>query len=497
MTIIDAGAFLSLADAVATAVAGDVVSFSTDQEIDANLTIPAGVALLRERGARLQASSTSVELTINGDFSADRLRLFEGFGLGKVKVSNRTMAIPEWWGVRDGSGQDDIAINNAILAARHIGLLGDYYCAGTVLSPYGGYQGFRKRIVALAGRTSLFANTAGMTLFHHADSFATIKGIDLHANNQGVKLFKLMPELEEFNTEVANQNHNEIDVGLYGGDQGLIMMAGKAIDGQASGCWYNHIKFYSTSNGTSIWLKDNGSTDILSSGSNSNTFEGNQNGSIGLGVRIDAGGGNLFRIQQENMGKGIFVADQMVNGGDNPNNVFHDYHAENVTIHGEINEPTTKFYNSDLDHTRIIGAAREVFLDDGKSRYKTVSLTCDSCGSISLDPAYCKLSFQEKDGLMRVSGYLHVASITGSPVGVLHVGGLAKSCLTGAHSRTVGSVAANETSAGSGAAACLCRIIEGTNTLDIFVTNDGALKYLAPYLRAGSNLTISIEYPVR
>lgn len=497
MSVVVASAYSSLADAVAASVAGDILVIDTDQEVTANLTIPAGVSIVRERGAQIWADDDTVSLSVSGRADFGRLRLFHGFGLGKISLSNDVVALPEWWGVRDGSGRDDIAINEAIKSTARVGLTGEYHCGDRILMPYTSHQGIGRALVALGGRARLFASTANKALLHIADSHVTVSGVSLMANAQGITLCKLTPENDAANTSVVNQNHNRIDAEFCGGDYGLILMAGKAIGGAASGCWYNEVHGYWTSNGTAIWFKDSGSADIITSGANCNTFHGSMNGSIGVGVQIDAGGGNRFHIQQENLTKGVKIADQMANGGDNPNNVFHDWHGENVTIHAEINEPTTKFYNSDLDHTRVIGTARETFLDDGKSRSKTVSLTCDSGGTITLDPAYNKLSFQEKDGIMRVSGYLHVASITGSPAGVLHVWGLPKSCLTGVHNRTVGAVAANEINSGSGAAACLCRIIEGTNTLDIFGANDGVLRYLAPYLRTGSNLTVSIEYPVR
>lgn len=497
MSMVVASAYSCLADAVAVSVGGDILIIDTDQEVTANLTVPVGVSVVRERGARLWTDDSTVSLAVLGPSDFGPLRLFEGFGLGKVSLSNQVIALPEWWGVRDGSGRDDIAINEAIKSTARVGLTGEYHCGERILMPYTSHQGIGRALVALGGRARLFASTANKTLLHIADSHVTVSGVSLMANAQGITLCKLTPENDAANTSVVNQNHNRIDAEFCGGDYGLILMAGKAIGGAASGCWYNEVHGYWTSNGTAIWFKDNGSTDIITSGANCNTFHGSMNGSIGVGVQIDAGGGNRFHIQQENLTKGIKVADQMANGGDNPNNVFHDWHGENISTHAEINEPLTKFFNSDLDYTLVTGSARETFLDDGRAKTKAVTLTATG-GSFTLNPAYNTLKFIEKDGVMHVSGYLQVASVAGLPTGVAHINaGLIKSCATGYHSRSVGTVALNELTVGSGASSCLARVLEGTSNIDLFGVDDGNLKYIAPYLRAGSNLTIDISYPVR
>jgi hypothetical protein len=186
----------------------------------------------------------------------------------------------------------------------------------------------------------------------------------------------------------------------------------------------------------------------------------------------------------------------MINGGANPNNVFHVWHGENIGTHAEINEASTKFFNSDLDHLYVTGNERGAFLDDGKTRYKNPTLTADT-GTITLNTGLSKISYQEKDGRMFVAGYLHVASVSGSPTGVLHLTDLSKPCLTGTQNRSVGTAALSEFNAGSGAASGLCRVMEGASTIDIFGADDGVLKYLAPYLRTDSNITFSINYPVR
>lgn len=503
-------ATLGAAIAAISATGGEIDAPPGDYSVSGATTVPANIGLTLHPGTALIASNNAT-LTINGPFSAPRSKVFYGFASKTISFANSHVVIPEWWGVRDGTNRDDIAINEAIFAGRSIGLSGDYSLGDKIIIPYAGVNGARKCLFGVGGKAVLYASTANKTLLHLADSHAIVRNLSLWANAQGITLFKVMPELEAANTAVANQNYNLVEnIDLNGGDEGLILMAGREIGGTASGCWYNRfLNMRWSSNKRALLLRDNGSTSIISSGSNCNTFEGEMNGSINTGVQIDAGGGNRFRLQMENINlgtspspipTGIIIVDQMVNGGDNPNNVFHDWHGENLTRHATINEPLTRFYNGDLDFTKVAGAAANTFFDDrrGSSGSGSVatwnaSVRPTSGGTITLNQ-YNQGKWSQVGKVVTVSAYLQVASVSGAPANVVHIDGLPKPAASGTPGRAICAVLSNNMNTGGGATTIIGRILEGSTTLDVFGWANNNLTYLAPHVKALTDFNFTISY---
>lgn len=84
--------------------------------ISANLTVPANVTLSVRRDARVTIAS-GVTLTVNGEFSAPRGRVF--FGDGSVVLAGGGDVFPEWWGAKgDGTTDSSTAVKNCVAAVR-------------------------------------------------------------------------------------------------------------------------------------------------------------------------------------------------------------------------------------------------------------------------------------------------------------------------------------------------------------------------------------------
>ena len=489
---------------------GGTVWVDADTSISASCIVPPTVALRIDHMARLVAAGSSVTLTINGPLLVADAKIFEGFGAENVEFdrgyANATprSVIPEWWGVNDGTNQDQVAINNALHAGSCVLLSGQYNVSAPILFRCTS-GGAKKTLRGRNGhRASILAAANDIKVIHLADSFNQIRDLFLSSNGRtGVTLLSLTPEAGIFNTTVVHQNQNLIDNIVFdNADEGVEFMAGVAIGDAASGCWYNrltNLRFGSVRR--AIWFRDSGSTDIWSSGPNSNYVQADIIGSINTGVQVDGGGGNHCKINGENITygtipnavpTGIVVKDSMANGGDNPNNLF-ETHFENVTRHAHIDEPLTRFINSDLDHALVTGAARNTMFDDGKRRDFNPTITADA-GGISFAPEYSKLSFVQCGSLMAVTGYLQVSAISGSPTGVIHIHGLPRSPKAGTAHRATCAVALNNLSSGGDSTTVVGRILEGTATLDIFGWGNNNLQYLAPYFQAGTNITISLTY---
>jgi len=385
----------------------------------------------------------------------------------------------------NGYGNDHIAINAAILANRTALLEGDYYISSSILMPYNGVNGAGKGIISNNAR--IYGNTENMVILHWADSKARLLGhIDLVANNQGIHLMHLTPELEENNTTVANQNYNYFQsINFLGGTEQLVIMAGKNIGGADSGCWYNRFEnLYFTSGKRAIWFKDNGTTtNLVGSGSNSNSF-GNVviNGSCNTGIQIDAGGGNIFsNLNMENIQlgtapnatpTGIKVKDKMLNNGSNPNNEFY-VHCENVTQKYNIQNLTTKLYDKDLV--------------DG---YSSASMTSDTGG---FNLSYNCIGWHRDGNLVTVSGLVVVSSLIGSPTGRVYISlPFPVRGVTGTdyQNRVSVSVAGNlQAVTGIPVQA---RVLEGTNLIEI--GQSGSWGSFANLIPAGSDFSFNVTY---
>ena len=346
----------------------------------ANLTVPQGVAVVMAAGAKIVADNNSVTLTINGDFQASPVaKVFEDFGSGKVTFdSGYSNAVPRvvypaWWGINDGTNSDQVAIMEALKASHTVDLYGlQYVISAEILVPYqtGLVSAPSKRLFSSKGQAAIVGAAANINLLRWSDSHGSCSNIDFSANGfANVTLLAIMPELGGSNTTVVNQNHNTFkSLRFLNGNNGIVLMAGIAIGGTASGCWYNRFEdlFFSSVN-RGILFQDTGSLDIITSGANSNIFINvTMNGSLNTGVQIDAGGGNqFFNLAMENITNGtsptatptgIIIADAMANSGDNPDNTFYSPHWENVTRHATINESKSKFYNSDMDMSLVTGS---------------------------------------------------------------------------------------------------------------------------------------------
>ena len=274
-----------------------------------------------------------------------------------------------------GATDSSAAINAAISAMPNPSTLffpyGTYLLNSEIAVPYSAATGSGKDFYF--DSCQLLAGSNNMNLIHWSDSFGSTNGrVKFLANGKtGVTCFRLTPVLENANTTVVNQNYNRfMALAEYNGaDEGIVLMPGVQISGTASGCWYNVFgPSVFTSQKRCIWFKDNGSSNIVSSGSNSNTFYSpTMNGSINTGIQIDAGGGNMFYSAQfENIGTGTSpntvptgfkVAAAMVNTGDNPNNMFYSPHWENCTRDAEINNPLVQMMFADMDFAKKSGSA--------------------------------------------------------------------------------------------------------------------------------------------
>ncbi len=507
-------------DLIADSGCVDIVLPEGSYTLAANLTIESGINLTVKPGALIVAANTSVTLTINCAFNADRgTKVFSGFGLGKAQFdvgyanAVRRAVFPAWWGINDGTNTDQTAINQAIRSSNTIDLDGrQYNCNAGVMVSYQG-TGFpypSKTLFSSGGPATLLAAANTINLLTWADSFGFCRNIRLSSNGYtGVQSLVVGPEGGTVNVTAVNQNHNTFsDIQFLGGDAGIVMFAGLPIAGQASGCWYNQFEnLYFTSVKRCIHLVDTGSVDPLHSGANSNVFiNATFNGSINTAIQIDAGGGNNFYnaffenvttgTSPNAVPTGIIVKALMANGGANPNNAFYSAHWENCTRHAEMGAPLTKFYNSDINQALVTGAARNVFLDDGQPRASGAVLTQDAGGvSFSLNSAYDEFGWVENDGTITCSGYLQVSSVSGSPTGVVHLIGLPKPVINNIVHRAVGNCFIGNLVGGHGAASFYCRILEGTNTIDFFgLSTSGVPVSLGPYVQATTDVTFSITY---
>lgn len=397
----------------------------------------------------------------------------------------------------NGPGNDHIAINAAILANRTILLEGEYHVSGEILVPYtASYLG--KRIVS--NGAVIYGDAANSTILHWAESYGAILGnLALVANNQGVHLMHLTPEQDASNTTVANQNYNYFQsLTFVGGDEQLMLMAGREIGSTASGCWYNRfdsLRF--TSGRRAILFRDNGSTSIVSSGSNSNSF-GHVviNGSCNTGVQIDAGGGNRFHdISFENVAlgnypsttpTGIAVADNMVNGGDNPDNEFHA-HFENVTRHAYINEQRTRLIGSAVDWSLVQGEAKNLITGDTAIRGTWApTLSCDS-GSFSVDYQDC--AWIKRGKIVTITGYVRVSAVNGAS-GRAYLNGLPFPAAPGLGNRTAIGMWANLLA--TTGVPVMGRLMEGSSTIEL--AKSGSVGGFAQEVPQYSDFTINATY---
>lgn len=334
----------------------------------------------------------------------------------------------------NGTGNDDIAINAAIQAGRTVCLEGDYFISNKILVPYSGVNG--RDFTLISNGATIYGNTANMLMLHWAESHGSLLGkLNLRANNQGIHLMHLTPELENANTSVANQNYNYFQsINFIGGDEQLVIMAGKNIGGVDSGCWYNHFgNIYATSGKRAIWFKDNGTTaNLVGSGSNSNSFNNvTINGSCNTGIQIDAGGGNKFHnLNLENIASGtspnstptgIIVKNTMLNNGANPNNTF-SVHLENVTRHAEIYNDSTKFYDSDIDWSLATGSSIGKLTNNGVALSEWTPCLTSESGSIG-SSAYRVGKCIKAGRVVTLTGYIQAGTVS-SPSGRAYIGNL-------------------------------------------------------------------------
>jgi len=404
----------------------------------------------------------------------------------------------------NGTNNDHITINAAIASAITnkvpVLLEGVYNTSSEVLVPYGGVNGNKLTIVS--NGATIQGNTANQIVLHWADSWGCLIGhLNLAANNQGIHLMHLTPQLENANTSVCNQNYNYFQsINFSGGDEQLVIMAGKNIGGTDSGCWYNrfdNLKF--TSGKRAIWIKDNGTTtNLVGSGANSNSFSNVLiNGSCNTGIQIDAGGGNKFHnLNMENITlgtspnstpTGIKVANTMANNGANPNNTFY-VHLENVTRHAEINNDRTKFYDSDLDFSLVTGSSAGKITNNGIVLSDWVpSLTCDigSITATSYKVGKCIKNGRE----VTLTGYIRADSVN-SPSGRAYIGNLPYAVSNSLNNRVSCSLFFN---AYSGVKTPIMgRISEGDNKIEI--AEFGSVAGFANQIIQYSDFSFNVTY---
>lgn len=399
----------------------------------------------------------------------------------------------------NGTNNDDIAINAAILAGRTVCLEGDYHISNKILIPYSGVNG--RDFTLISNGATIYGESANMLMLHWADCYGSLLGkINLKANNQGIHLMHLTPELENNNTSVANQNYNYFQsINFIGGDEQLILMAGLPISGTASGCWYNsfgNLNF--TSGKRAIWFKDNGSANAASSGSNSNSFtKVTVNGSCNTGIQIDAGGGNKFHnlnLENIQLGSspnstptGIKVANTMTNGGANPDNVF-TAHLENVTRHAEINNDKTRFYDSDLDFSLVTGGSAGKITNNGAVACDwTPTLTCES-GSIGTS-AYRAGKSIKVGRVVTLTGYIQAGTVS-SPSGRAYIGNLPYAVSNSLNNRVSCSLFFNAYSGQK--IPVMGRISEGDNKIEI--TEFGSVAGFANQIIQYSDFSFNVTY---
>lgn len=406
----------------------------------------------------------------------------------------------------NGADNDHIAINDALISGRTILLEGDYHVSDKILVPYSGVQGSGRCIISNGAR--IYGDAANKTILHWADCWGEIIGhLTLAANNQGLHLMHLTPELEENNTAPTNQNYNYFQhINFFGGDEQLVVMTGKPINGVDSGCWYNRFGgIKATSGKRAIWIKDNGFNGVSDgssgSGSNSNAFDDVViNGSCNTGIQIDAGGGNLFKnLNMENIQlgnspnttpTGIVVKDNMLNGGANPHNEFH-VHFENVTRHAQIENKTTKIFG-DIDWNLVTGGAGDGLTSSGGHKgFYASQLTAEAGGGFNL--SYNRIGWVKHGQTVTVSGLIVVGSKYQNPTGRAYIKlpfPIAGAVGNQYQNRIAVSLACNLLA--TSGVPVQARVLEGTNLIELGL--EGSWGAFAELIPVGADFTFNATY---
>jgi hypothetical protein len=372
------------------------------------------------------------------------------------------------------------------------------------LVPYGGVEGAG---VSIEFDNAVFqAKANNISLFRWADCFGSTTGVLTLSTGgyTGISAYEIMPQLGNANTAVTNQNFNSLMHTTFLGDtagylqEGITFMAGIPISNVGSGCWYNDLGPVIVRNSLrAVHFKDNGSTSAYSSGSNSNRiYSIKTNGEVNTVVQIDAGGGNKFpSFSAENVNygttpnttpAGIIVNATMANGGANPENSF-CAHFENVNQHVNINDPTTRFYDSDFDPNLSVFPSTFSLGNNGELIEPwTPNLTATS-GSLTLDYANCQSV--KRGNQVTITGYMRVHS-TSSPSGRLYINGLKYAPVSTLQNRT--SVSIWWDSYGTTVIPAMAWILEGTNQIEL--AQDGTVGGFANLIVPYADFTINSTY---
>lgn len=117
----DSSTYASINAAVAAIAATEaVLVVSSAETLTANLTIPANISLVIQKGGSIIKASTYT-LTINGPFWAAQHAVFSGFSSGNVTLTAVEKVIPQWWGATgDGTTDDTAAIQCALAAGKTV-----------------------------------------------------------------------------------------------------------------------------------------------------------------------------------------------------------------------------------------------------------------------------------------------------------------------------------------------------------------------------------------
>lgn len=352
-------------------------------------------------------------LQINGGFICDpKNQAFGGFGSGEVVFdtagySNAVERVghPEWWGITGTN--DEVEINNCILACRNTVLTGQYIIGASVIMPYD--STISRALIGLNRQATLLAGTTSFNMVHWSGTYGFMDGININGNGQaGTVGLKIATEDDvddktdvTWQATVQNQNNNTFsNLRFRSMDSGVILACGPNVGGQDSGLYHNkfyNFEFFDTTT-RAILYRDmtSGSDPAVGSGSNSNHWISPRFlGTIATGIDIQSGGGNVFDVPHfENITKSINVVNTQTNTGECPRNCFIYAHEENITSPSTISNASTILMLHDLSVTGSVftelpidiraGQNGQFFLGGIRSLAETEMLRIDNAGNLMM-----------------------------------------------------------------------------------------------------------------
>lgn len=157
----------------------------------------------------------------------------------------------------------------------------------------------------------------------------------------------------------------------------------------------------------------------------------------------------------------------------------------------QFNDPEIQINKVNSDATSNVTFTENVGIYDEQSA--NVALTAVTSGTITLSNE--SMSFTKHNRLVTVTGTLNVSSVS-SPTGKLRVTGLVFAAFSTKNREAAASIQARGLAAGF-VGAVEGAIVANTNYIELWRVEDGNIFDLSSHIEAGTQLTITVTYPIR